>query len=86
MWLTGPTSSPIFNRQIVDLATFALSVNGGKLDLNMRKGDISVFRMDTKEIDVKISNIKTKIHTIAVEALAHKGFDRCTLFRNALQT
>jgi hypothetical protein len=53
----------------VDLATFALSVNGGKLDLNMWKGDISVFRMDTKNIDVKISNIKTKIHTMAVKLL-----------------
>jgi hypothetical protein len=53
----------------IDLATFALSVNGGKLDLNMWKGDISVFRMDTKDIDVKISNIKTKIHTMAVKLL-----------------
>lgn len=53
----------------IDVCTSAISINGAKFDLNMWKGDISVFRLDTKAIDLKIAAIKTSIRTASAKLL-----------------
>lgn len=53
----------------LDVCTSAISINGAKFDLNMWKGDISVFRLDTKAIDLKIAAIKTSIRTASAKLL-----------------
>ncbi|HEY2041007.1 MAG TPA: hypothetical protein VGG95_15150 [Edaphobacter sp.] len=53
----------------IDVCTAAISVNGAKFDLSMWKGDISVFRMDTKAIDLKIAAIKTCIRVASTKLM-----------------
>jgi len=45
----------------LDVCTTATTINGSKFDVSMWKGDISVFRLDTTEIDLKIKKIKAFI-------------------------
>ncbi|MGO4212670.1 hypothetical protein AB4043_17825 [Terriglobus sp. YAF25] len=53
----------------LDVCTTATTINGAKFDLSMWKGDISVFRMDTKAIDVKIAAIKTAIRLTSAKLM-----------------
>jgi hypothetical protein len=53
----------------VDVCTTATTINGSKFDLSMWKGDISVFRLDAKAIDLKIAAIKTSVRTASAKLL-----------------
>ena len=53
----------------LDVCTTATTINGSKFDVSMWKGDISVFRLDTKAIDVKITAIKAFVGVTASKLL-----------------
>ena len=53
----------------IDVCTAAFSIDGTKLDLNAWKGDISVFRLDSKRIDLKIATMKTAIRLASAKLL-----------------